>query len=158
MHAIVENKPAELPPDHSPMVSRAQDASLKDDPLVSRGEAAAARAGNLEEKHASVGKDVASVVKASLGSIAESAARLASGKIPPISAARRRELAARQVMIDVMILYTPKVARKYVDLETDLIALSIEQANESFASSGLGHIKLNLVHQEVKYEEGNSQP
>ena len=106
--------------------------------------------GNLEEKHASVGKDLASGVKASLGSIAESAARLATGKIPPISATKRRELAARQVMIDIMILYTPKVARKYVDLETDLIALSIEQANESFASSGLGHIKLNLVHdQEV---------
>ena len=156
VHAVVENKPGELPPDHGPMASRAPDASLKDDPLVSRGEAAAARTANTEDESAD--KGLTSVVQASLGSIAEGATRLTATKIAPISAIRRRELAARRVTIDVMILYTPKVARKYVDLQTDLIALSIEQANESFAGSGLGNIKLNLVHdQEIKYDEGKAQ-
>jgi len=57
-----------------------------------------------------------------------------------------------------MILYTNRVASKYVDVDTDLIALSIEQANESFANSGLGNIKLRLAHSQlVDYDESNGE-
>jgi len=43
-----------------------------------------------------------------------------------LSAAKRRQLASNKVTIDVMVLYTPKVAKKYLDIDTDLVALAIE--------------------------------
>ena len=162
VHAVIEAQLEKLPPDHGPLASRSADAALKDDLLVSRGEAAAVRpvTGDAPPGAANTAqaKEAVGVVKASLGPIVDRAARLIGAKIAPLSAAKRRELAARKITIDVMLLYTPKVASKYLDIETDLIALSIEQANDSFAGSGLGNIKLNLVHdQQVKYEEGKGQ-
>jgi hypothetical protein len=57
-----------------------------------------------------------------------------------------------------MVLYTGKVASKYIDINADLIALSIEQANESFVNSGLGNIKLHLVHrQQIDYDESDGE-
>jgi len=57
-----------------------------------------------------------------------------------------------------MVLYTPMVTTKYMDINADLIALSIEQANESFANSGLGNIKLRLVHsQQIDYDESEGE-
>src|SRR6185436_14888856 len=52
----------------------------------------------------------------------------------------------KNVVIDVMVAYTKKSARSYSDIEQDLIALAIEETNESFRASNLGHIKLRLVH------------
>mgnify|MGYP003694222673 CR=1 FL=1 len=60
----------------------------------------------------------------------------------PLSAAKRRQMATNKVTIDVMVLYTPKVAKKYLDIDTDPIALAIEQANDSFASSGIGNVEV----------------
>ena len=52
----------------------------------------------------------------------------------------------KNVVIDVIVAYTKKSARNYSYIERDLIALAIEEANESFRVSDLGHIKLRLVH------------
>ena len=52
----------------------------------------------------------------------------------------------KNVVIDVIVAYTKKSARNYSDIEQDLIALAIEEANESFRVSNLGHVKLRLVH------------
>ena len=52
----------------------------------------------------------------------------------------------KNVVIDVIVAYTKKSARSYSDIEQDLIALAIEETNESFRASNLGHIKLRLVH------------
>jgi hypothetical protein len=74
--------------------------------------------------------------------------------VAPLSEAARRELAARKTTIDVMVLYTRKVAASYVDVETDLIAHAIEEANASFRNSGIGNISLRLAHSEaVDYPE-----
>ena len=75
-------------------------------------------------------------------------------QIALLSPAQRQELAARKTTIDVMVLYTKKAAANYVDIETDLIAHAIEEANASFRNSGIGNIALNLAHtQAVDYTE-----
>jgi hypothetical protein len=78
----------------------------------------------------------------------------ARAAIVPISLAERRALAAKKVTIDVMVLYTSRVASRYVDVETDLIEKSIDEANQSFITSDIGNIKLRLVHSEkIEYDE-----
>ncbi len=152
LHAIVETEPDKLPPDHGPS-ENGKAADLKDDPLVSRGEGAPMRTAEAPNDDANA-KDEGSAGQAS----SASALAASSGKVVPLSAAKRRQMATNKVTIDVMVLYTPKVAKKYLDIDTDLIALAIEQANDSFASSGIGNVKLRLVHQqEIKYDEAKRQ-
>jgi hypothetical protein len=65
----------------------------------------------------------------------------------------RRALEAKPVTIDVMILYTPSVARHYIRDPADLLALAIEEVNESYRNSGIGNVALRLVHtQSVDYD------
>jgi peptidyl-Asp metalloendopeptidase len=66
-------------------------------------------------------------------------------------------LPPKDVVIDVMVAYTKKAAENYNDIKSDLIALAIDEANESFRISGLGHVKLRLVHayQTSYVEEGS---
>jgi len=76
--------------------------------------------------------------------------------VPTISLEERRAMAAKKITIDVMILYTSKVASKYLDAETDLVAHSIDEANASFVNSDIGNIKLRLVHSQViDYDESD---
>jgi hypothetical protein len=53
---------------------------------------------------------------------------------------------SKDVVIDVIVAYTPKAASHYMDIKRELIELAIEEANESFRRSGLEHIKLRLVY------------
>ena len=64
----------------------------------------------------------------------------------PVSFVEPTGTQLKNVVIDVMVAYTKKSARSYSDIEQDLIALAIEETNESFRASNLGHIKLRLVH------------
>ena len=50
------------------------------------------------------------------------------------------------IVIDVIVAYTRKAAHGYADIEHELVALAIEEANRSFRLSNLGHISLRLVH------------
>jgi hypothetical protein len=61
------------------------------------------------------------------------------------------------VTIEVMVAYTRNAAGHYNDIGSDLIALAIGEANESFRISGLEHVKLQLVHayQTAYVEEGS---
>ena len=57
-----------------------------------------------------------------------------------------------------MMLYTKKVASRYVRDPADLLAMGIEQANETFRNSGLGNISLRLVHtQAIDYDESEGE-
>ena len=88
---------------------------------------------------------------------AADAGSLAATQIALLSPAQRQELAARKTTIDVMVLYTKKAAANYVDIETDLVAHAIEEANASFRNSGIGNIALNLAHtQVIDYTETES--
>jgi hypothetical protein len=71
---------------------------------------------------------------------------------------KRAALEAKQITIDLMLLYTKNAASHHIGDPADLLALGIEQANETFRNSGLGNIKLRLVHtEEVDYDETGGQ-
>lgn len=61
---------------------------------------------------------------------------------PALSAAK----SLPQVTIDVMVAYTAKAAAHYIDINDELIDLSIEEANQSFINSGVRNVQLRLVH------------
>ena len=72
--------------------------------------------------------------------------------VEPFSDADRIALEAKDITIDVMLLYSQNVADLYVRKPEDLLALAIEETNQAFKNSGLGNIKLRLVHtQAVDY-------
>jgi hypothetical protein len=74
--------------------------------------------------------------------------------VAPFPDAERQALETKQITIDVMLLYTNNAAKHYIRNPVDLMALSIEQANETFRNSGLGNISLRLVHsQAIDYDE-----
>src|ERR1700674_5550256 len=86
------------------------------------------------------------------------ARRTSQPDAPTLSLAERQALAAKKIIIDVMILYTSKVAAKYLDVEKDIAAHSIEEANASFVNSDIGNVKLRLVHsQRIDYDESKGE-
>jgi hypothetical protein len=156
MHAVVETDPLKMPPDHGAMRSQGSDRpqgnDLRDDPLVARGEGAPARdRSNPEGQKDAIGGLASPRETTRAGDIAQQ-------KIMPLPAAKRRALAAKKIFIDVMFLYTRKVASSYIDVHADLIELSIEQANLSLDNSGLANIRLRRVHdQPIDYDEAGGE-
>jgi len=76
--------------------------------------------------------------------------------VVPFAEADRLALEAKSTTIDVMMLYTKNAADHYIGDPADLLELAIEQANDTFRNSGLGNIKLRLVHtEEIDYDEAN---
>ena len=74
--------------------------------------------------------------------------------IKPLQEIERKRLEARDITIDLMLLYTRKPAGRYISDPADLLALAVEQANETFRNSGIPNVKLRLVHtQLVDYDE-----
>ena len=70
-------------------------------------------------------------------------------KIEPFPESERLALEARDITIDVMLLYSRNVAELYVRKPEDLLALAIEETNQALKNSALGNIKLRLVHTQV---------
>ena len=61
-------------------------------------------------------------------------------------------------MIDVIVAYTKAAARSYRDIVGEVIEPAIAEGNESFRMSGIGHIKLRLVHAyQTDYVESGDQ-
>src|SRR5262245_39439450 len=76
--------------------------------------------------------------------------------VAPFVEADRLALEAKSITIDVTMLYTKNAAEHYVGDPADLLELAIEQANDTFRNSGLGNIKLRLVHTEaIDYDESD---
>jgi peptidyl-Asp metalloendopeptidase len=79
-------------------------------------------------------------------------------KVVPFPDAERKALEARTITIDLMLLYTKNAADHYLGEPADLLAVAIEEANETFKRSGLGNISLRLVHtQLIDFDETSSQ-
>ena len=129
MHAVVEMSDERMPQEHAPMPARLRtnDPNLRDDPLVNQGDASMLRPATSKAK--------------------EAVAKPSKGK----SAAQPND-----IVIDVIVAYTKKVASNYFDVRSELIDLSVEEGNESFRISGIANVKLRLVHAyETNYvEEG----
>ena len=164
VHAVIETDPGKMPPDHGTMrppgAPQATSTDVKDDPLVSRGEGSMLR----PDAKGRLRTDLNDRQDALGGSSALKAAQVPAAKegtppkIEPISLAKRRAMAAKKITIDVLVLHTDRVVSKYIDFEKDLIALSVEQTNDAFVNSGLGNLKLRLVHTEkVDYDESTGQ-
>ena len=61
--------------------------------------------------------------------------------VAPFADADRQALEAKSITIDLMVLYTSNAAKRYIRDPADLLALAIEETNETFRNSGLGNIK-----------------
>jgi hypothetical protein len=80
----------------------------------------------------------------------------AEPNVAPFAATDRLALEAKNITIDVMLLYTKNAAAHYIGDPADLLELAIEQANDTFRNSGVGNIKLRLVHTgAVDYDESD---
>ena len=78
-------------------------------------------------------------------------------QVEPFPEAVRQALEAKTITIDLMVLYTKNAVNDYLGEPAGLIADAIEEANETFARSGLGNISLRLVHtQLVDFDEAGS--
>jgi hypothetical protein len=78
--------------------------------------------------------------------------------IKPLDEIERKKLEAKDVTIDLMLLYTRKPASRYIRDPGDLLELAVEQANETFRNSGIPNVKLRLVHSQlVDYDETGSE-
>ncbi len=73
---------------------------------------------------------------------------------PPLELQARHE----NVVVDVIIAYTKAAASGYGDIVREVIEPAIASGNESFQLSGIGHIKLRLVHAyQTDYVESGDQ-
>ena len=148
MHAVIEMSEDKMPQEHAPMPERmrANDPNLRDDPLVNEGDASIMKPkkqqkggqlkGNkqqakLQQTKATADQKVAAV------NVVDPSVKKAIAKGGP---------APKDIVIDVIVAYTKKAAGNYIDVKRELVDLSIEEANESFRQSGIGQVKLRLVH------------
>jgi hypothetical protein len=69
--------------------------------------------------------------------------------VAPFTDADRLALEAKNVTIDVMLLYTARAAKHYIRDPSDLLALAIQETNQTLKNSGLGNITLRLVHSQL---------
>ncbi len=150
MHGIVEMSPAMLPPEHAPMdAGTMKKMNLKADPFVKHGDArmmmdaSGAASGTIAPvfgvPNRSGNRDLQD---APLGKKAIAAPPPAFITVKPFM--RAQKLAP--VVISVIAAYTKQAASLYSDIGKDLIALTIEDANQSFRNSGIGNVRLELVH------------
>ena len=130
LHAIVQIDEAKMPPEHAPTPPglRSDDPSLRDDPLVHQGDA-------------SILRSIIRGMHVAAAEVPEIQDKAAPKRAPPSSAQ-----APQDIVIDVIVAYTKKVANNYTDVTRELIAFAIEESNELFRLSNLGHVKLRLVH------------
>jgi hypothetical protein len=76
--------------------------------------------------------------------------------VAPFPEAERQALEAKQITIELMLLYTKKAADHCVGEPATLLAFVIDEANDTFKNSGLGNITLRIVHtQLIDYDEGD---
>jgi hypothetical protein len=100
--------------------------------------------GKLPADHSSAGQP-----KSEAKSEAKSPRVPPEPKIAEFPEAERQALEAKNITIDVMLLYSKSLANYYIRDPADLLALAIEQANQTFRNSGLGSIRLRLVHSQA---------
>ena len=138
IYAMIEMGGDRMPQEHAPMPVRlrSDDPNARDDPLVNQGDASLLRPVTLGMR-----------APAAPGLKQQQQEKVVAPPVAP---------GAADVVIDVIIAYTRKAAANYTDIKNELMDLSIEEANESFRMSGLGNIKLRLVHayQTSYVEEG----
>lgn len=69
--------------------------------------------------------------------------------VPRFPDKERKALEAKNITINLMLLYTKNVAHHYTRDPADLLELGVDETNETFRNSGLGNIRLRLVHTQL---------
>lgn len=163
MHEIVETAPLMLPPDHAPasreLLSRMGMAS---DPLVGQGDASMMR--SMMEKAGMMPVPPGPHPREDVGKLRDASRALpADGVLRQTARPRIDQSPSRggpledEITITLLVAYTPAVASRYEHPVRDLVALAVEEANQSFRNSGLGHIRLQLAHAyQTDYVESGS--
>ncbi len=148
MHGVVKMDLDALPPDHAPMSATAlPNAHIEKDPLVSQGDASAMKAGQKGPSTAPPTSKPRRSDTRNLEDAAPGKLALAFPNATELAIAPSRETKPdAPVTIRILVAYTAAVAKAYSEIETDLVALAIEQANQSFRDSGIGNVQLELAH------------
>jgi len=159
MHGVIKMQPNELPPEHAPMGQKMQEKMhMEKDPLVHNGDASMLRRAKEGEREPAPNSDkpdrshTKDLEDAPLDDRAE-------GEKLALAIEQPKPLPphARDITISVLVAYTKAAASHYSDIETDLIELAIEDANQSFRSSGVGNVHIELAHAyETDYAESGS--
>lgn len=156
-YGIIAMDQAKMPDDHAPMrpMSR-DDPKLKSDPLYMTGDGGTMRPRTGPMPGAPRTPPTPGEIRNSQDVADKPAASRATPapmkRLPKIVAPKPAR--AAPVEITVMVAFTPRAARHYVDIRTDLIELAVEEANQTFRNSGIGHIRLRLVHtHQTDYDE-----
>ena len=78
-------------------------------------------------------------------------------RVEPISPDQIKALEAKNIVIDVMMLYSNRAASHYMMRPEDVLEVAFERVNDTFRNSGIGNVSVRLVHsQAVDYDERGS--
>jgi hypothetical protein len=153
MHGVVEMSPRKLPPEHAPMgKGLLNEMHMRKDPLVTNGDASMLRkpsSGAVEPPR----EPIRNLQDATPKPRAKANAEVAL-VVPPAPSGK---VSREPVTIDLLVAYTARAASHYTDIKRDLIEVAIEEANQSFRSSGIDNVRLRLVHAyQTDYAESGS--
>ncbi len=142
MHGIVEMAPQGLPLEHAPMSdAQKQKMNMKEDPLVSKGDASMLAPKAREELK---------ILRDAIPSGTTQRGGQLAINVPAAESGNPREM----TVITLIIAYTKLAALHYSDIEKDLILLAVEEANQSFRNSGISNVEVKLVYSyQTKYVE-----
>jgi len=147
MHGVIEIAPNSLPPEHAPMDrGTMKKMNMKSDPLVKMGDASMMLPRSPDGERA-----VPGLPPVERRRNLEDAPAFAPADPMPMAPFISIKPAARQLSgppaaISLLVAYTKEAAKHYSDIEKDLIALAIEDTNQSFRNSGIGHVRVELAH------------
>ena len=143
VYAIVDMSEEKMPHEHAPMPERLRvdDPNLRDESLTKQGDASVLREMSAAKRPQSQAQPN---TKQQLAYVP--AGKPTPAKTKPEAPAAKADPSAKDVVIDVIVAYTPKATSHYMDIKRELIELAIEEGNESFRRSGLEHLKLRLVY------------
>lgn len=155
-HVLVETDPAMLPPEHEtadaiPILrqrAEGQGATILIDEMARTGEAVAA----LDGKRRHNSRDAAE--GSSSAQVSPSVPALASA---PSTRSAAAGPASAHMPISILVAYTRRAASHHTNIRADLIALAVEQTNQSFRASGIDNVTVELAHAvEVDYDEAEA--
>ena len=148
--AVVEMAEDKMPQEHAPMPERMRnDPNLRDDPLRNQGDASIMRPvtqGMRPRRALQRGKKKRQEAAAGQDDGRQEGRRRQRGQDGQGKQGGREGAPSQNRHRRDRRLHQEGGRGNYADVKRELVDLSIEEANESFRTSGIGHVKLRLVH------------
>ena len=160
-YMMIDMSEEQMPDEHAPMSStsrvRTDDPNLRDDPLVQQGDASVLRSlvqPPSAQRPPLPARKEARKDQLAFAPLPKATTPADQARKPAPQDTAKAGQPPKDVVIDVVVAYTKKAASNYGDVRQELVELAIEESNESFRNSGLGHVKLRLVHAyQTNYDE-----